>query len=105
MGVLLAAVVAVVLLGITGCTDAPIEQACGWDTSTPEGQRAMTERLDLVSNWIVDNPGEPPPPIDSPYWLGECPTSTEGPPIHEDEGHGHEHEGEGHDHEDESPGP
>ena len=68
---------------------------CGWDTTTPEGQRAMTERLNFVSVWILDNPGEPPPPIDSPYWLGECPASTQGPPIHEDEGQGHD-DGRGH---------
>ena len=53
----------------------------------------MTERLDFVASWIVDHPGEPAPPIDSPYWLGECPTSTQGPPIHEDEGQGHDADG------------
>lgn len=55
----------------------------------------MNERLDVVATWLAEHQGEPPPPIDSPFWLGECPTSTQGPPIHEDEWqgadpHGHE---------------
>ena len=82
--------VLVALLALTGCAQADSTQPCGWDTSTPEGQLAMTERLDFVSTWIIDHPGEAPPPIDSPFWLGECPVSTEGPPIHEDEGQDHE---------------
>ena len=79
---------AAVLVG--GCGGSAAAPPCGWDTSTPDGQRAMTERLDVVASWLVDHPGEAPPPIDSPYWLGECPTSTQGPPIHEDEGQGHD---------------
>lgn len=81
------------LLILSGCAASSDSGACGWDTATPEGQQAMTERLDFVASWIVDHPGEPAPPIDSPYWLGECPTSTQGPPIHEDEGQGHDAEG------------
>jgi len=87
------------ILSLAACGGAGTDTAtpCGWDTSTPEGQAAMAERLDLMSTWVVENPGGSPPPIDSPYWLGECPTSTQGPPIHEDEGQGHDGT-DGHDH-------
>ena len=84
-----------VLLSACGSTDsADSAAACGWDVSTPQGQAAMTDRLDLVSTWLVERPGEPPPPIDSPYWRGECEsTPGDGPPIHEHEGD--EHGGDG----------
>lgn len=83
----LLAMTAVLLLA--GCGSGTATTECGWERS-PEGQAAMQERLNLVADWQVSHPGEPPPAIDSEYWYGECPASSTppGPPDHEDEGQG-----------------
>ena len=66
--------VAAALLAVPGCSSAPA--SCGWDLSSPEGQRANAARLDEVSVWLTAHPGEPVPDPTSTYWHGACPTPS-----------------------------
>lgn len=85
---------------VTAC-GAPAEVdagRCGWDLSTPAGVEANQERLTFVTSFLLDNPGQTPPPINSPYWFGDCPIASDAPtsgPDHEDES---PHDDEGFDH-------
>lgn len=81
---------ALACLVLVACSAPDGATSCGWDTTTQAGKDAMTERLDAVATWQLDHPGEPPPPIDSPWWHGECASTSTPvpPPEHEDEGQG-----------------
>lgn len=87
---------------VTACSspaDAGAER-CGWDLTTPDGVAASQERLTFVATFLAANPGQTPPPIDSPYWFGDCPMPTDAPtsgPDHEDESP-HDDEGSPGDH-------
>ena len=74
---------------------------CGWDLSTTAGQEANAAYLNEAAQWIGERDPfstETPPAPTSEYWLGECPSNPQPPPIHE--GHSHEqmHEGDSHEH-------
>ena len=83
-------VVVMCALLVTGCAASKeaTDTRCGWDLTTAEGLAANQERLNFVSSFLADNPGQTPPPIDSPYWFGDCPLPTDAPtaaPDHENE--------------------
>lgn len=81
-----APLVAVAALLLAGCT-ASADVACGWDTSSPEGQAALQAHLVEVDAWLTAHPGTTPPASTSPFWHGDCPVDTTniGPPVGEDE--------------------
>ena len=71
---LLVPLVAGVLLALPGCSSEP--ETCGWDLSTPQGRQANAARLDEVSAWLADHPGEPMPDPTSTFWHGACPAPS-----------------------------
>lgn len=84
------------LLSACAAPQEATDSRCGWDLTTPEGVRANRERLTFVTSFLMDHPGQTPPPIDSPYWFGDCPVATDAPtsgPDHEDESPHENHEG------------
>ncbi|CAB4902953.1 MAG: hypothetical protein F2923_08045 [Actinobacteria bacterium] len=78
------------LLSLSGCSiDAQAPSVdritCGWDTSGPGGQTALSAFLTATDAWLNTHPGQIPPTPVNKYWLGDCPTDgvTQGPPIGE----------------------